>query len=177
MFEIDASVLLTSLFALTTAVVAAKLNQVHQQNLKLREALNEKKQACYFELLNFMEDLMSEKYAGREKEVQIKIKDLVNRLVFYAPTSVIKSFGDVTQHAYLNRNDPEHGMRMLKLYAELKVQIRKDLGNVTWASGESWADILRLTITDIRDFLPPGYAKDRGAKTLPDLTFKGKRLR
>jgi hypothetical protein len=148
------------------------LQSVSQQNLKLREALNEKKEKFYSDFLKFLQELIDGKFNDQDKMTE-QLKQHVNDLVYYAPTSVVKSFGDLTQHIYTqeesNKSDNYNSLRTLKLYAELRVQIRKDLGNT---KSESWLDILRLTITDIGDLVTHSYRSDRGKKTNPPMQAK-----
>lgn len=176
--SIDPSTILAGVFALVTAIVVAKLREANERNLKLREALNSEKQKVYRDLLVFL-DVLSDGGVSDDQAVA-SMKKHTSDLVFYASSGVLKSFGDVMQHVYSDGDDvvgeakDYNNLRLLKLLAELKVEIRRDLGN---AKAESWIDILRLTITDINSYMPKSYTKDRGRKTLPEMIIKDKKAR
>lgn len=179
MAQPDISTVLTGVFGITTVIIGARLQHVHQQNLKLHEALNDRKQTFYFKLMDFMEDVIDGKFQG---DVVDQMKRVVRDLIYYAPTSVVKSFGDYMQHVYAAESFTDeqkanngYDLRSLKLYAELKVQIRRDLGNAS--RRESWFDILRLTIKDIKSFIPKYSISDRGRKTNPPMKVNGKDIK
>lgn len=178
MAQADLSVILTGVFGIATVVIGAQLQKTQQQNLKLREALNDRKQKFYFEMLRFLDALIEDKFKGDAIE---STKDMMRELVYFAPTNVVKGFGDFMQNIYAtDKADDEQdkkarNMKTLKLYAELKVQIRRDLGNAK--RSESWMDIQRLTTHDIHEYVPKSFHMDRGKRTRPQMIVGDKKIR
>lgn len=61
-----------------------------------------------------------------------------------------------------------------RLYGDLVVQIRKDLGHVKWFESESWLDVVRLKIKDIDDYIPNKNRGQRLTHTMPGMLINGK---
>ena len=82
------------------------------------------------------------------------------------------------KHYYTNEDPEIQVLRGRKLLAELTVQIRRDLGHdTTFFRKETWLDILRFSIRDIRDYIPSSKIKDRGKKTKPVMVNNHKRIK
>ena len=179
--SIDGSTVIAGAFAFATAIAGALLQRANEQNIKLRESLNKKKQKFYAKLLEFLQDLIDGVYDSPEeknKEALVKVREIFQEAVHYASPEVIKSFGDLMQHFYLSdETSMEYRLRGRKLYFELAVKIRKDLGHSSFLRRESWLDLMRISIKDISLYVPKKYSKDKSRKTHPAIEYEGKKIR
>jgi hypothetical protein len=167
--------------AVTSVVLGTRLQKANELNLKLRDSLNTKKMSLYQELFSLLDDLIDGKY-DRDDNNYDELRELIQgkfkEAAYYASPEVVKSLGDLMQHYYTN-DDPEiHVLRGRKLFAEMVVQIRKDLGHdTTLTRKESWLDILRFSIKDISDYIPAKKRNDRGKKTKPVMIVNSKEIK
>ncbi len=178
----DLTSILAGFFGLLTVVVGARLTYVNQQNIKLREGLNKKKQQTYFGLLEFLTKLQDMNDATEEETAEIvrSLKSYFKEIMYYGSPGVLKALGDY-MHFFYSEFDSERDITkdetnifQFKLYGELVIQIRKDLGHVKWTESESWLDVIRLTIKDIDEYIPEKFRADRGKKSSPPITINGK---
>jgi hypothetical protein len=176
------TIITSSIAAITTVVtviVSSRLQKANEKNIKLRESLNKKKMAFYQEILAFLDDMIDGKYEESDTD-QLKefIQGKFKEAAYYASPEVIKSLGDLMQHYYTNKDLDIHVLRGRKLFAELTVQIRKDIGHDTrFHRRETWLDVLRFSIKDIHQYVPKNKAKDRGKKSQPDMVLGKKRIK
>ncbi len=177
--------IVTSVIAATTTLVTVlwgnRLQKANELNLKLRDSLNAKKMSFYKDLLSFMGDMIDGKYDRHDDnydDLRGMIQDKFKEAAYYASPEVIKSFGDLMQHYYTDSNPDILVLRGRKLLAELTVQIRIDLGhNASSFRKETWLDILRFSIKDIKDYIPTAKVKDRGKKTKPAMVRNKEKIK
>lgn len=172
---------IAAIAAVTTVILSARLQKVNELNIKLKASLGEKKTAFYQDLLSFLEDIIDGKY-DREDEDYTEFREFMQKkfkeAAYYASPEVLKSLGDLMQHYYTNIDADTHVLRGRKLLAELTVQIRKDLGHDSpFYRKETWLDILRFSIKDIRDYIPAKHIGDRGKKTRPSMLHVKKKIK
>lgn len=181
----DWSSALTGAFGGIAVISVAMLQNKSQQNLKLKESLNDKKQLFYEDSLKFFSEYLDGNLSEKEiDEIAKKIRSINQEIIYYAPTKVVKSFGDLVQHLYKDAQDDELASTLFtvkskKLFAELEVQIRKDLGHARGRlyNKETWLDMMRITTTDIDEYIHKRYHRERGEKTRPDISYKGSRVK
>lgn len=176
--------LITSGIAATAAVfsviLSARLHKVNELNIKLKSSLGEKKTDFYQDLLSFLGDIIDGKYDSEDEnygDLRDFIQEKFKEAAYYASPEVLKSLGDLMQHYYTNEDQDIYTLRARKLFAEMTVQIRKDLGHDTpFYRRETWLDVLRFSIKDIHEFIPAKEIKDRGRKTRPSMIQNKKKI-
>lgn len=152
---------------------AAIIGFIYNKNLKLREEQNSNKRDAYISLIKTLDSARSGKPVKSDA-----MNKHAQEVVYFGSTGVLKAFGDYQQFIFssihdgsLQINDEDDQMLWMKLLGELMFQIRKDLGNLRWRDriifrkkSERWHDPLRLTITDVEDYIPNRYRDRRGRK-------------
>jgi hypothetical protein len=175
----DWSSILAGTFGILSVVVGTRLTYVNQQNIKLREGLNKKKQKAYVDLIELINDLQEGDDQNLDENIA-KLKKYFKQILYYGSPGVLKALGDYMQFIYnefddsKNFDEDQTNLFHHKLYGELVVQMRKDLGHVKWFESESWLDVLRLTITDIDQYVPESSRKSRGSRTQPPIVINKK---
>lgn len=180
----ELQIVIAVIAAITTiisVILGARLQKANELNIKLRDSLSEKKATFYQDILSFLDDLIDGKYDRDDDNyeelrefMQSKFKDAA----YYGSPDVIKSLGDLMQHFYTNNDPSVHVIRGRKLFAELAVQIRKDLGHTSSIfRKETWLDVLRFSIKDISTFIPQHKIKDYGKKTGPVMIHDGRKIK
>ena len=109
-----------------------------------------------------------------------KAKKINNKIIFFASSKVLKASGDFMQHLYRQQKRKglsagqidDNNFTNLKLYAELVVAIREDLGIDGPWTRVSWADIVRPTISDLDEYTPSRFSRNRKRRTLPYVRFR-----
>jgi hypothetical protein len=161
-----------AVLGIISALLLAKLQSLLSENAKLREDVNSQKHKIYVELTDLLQSLMDGKSVDDPAK---RMKDINNKIVFFASAKVLKAVGDFMQHLYRVRKisfssdekEEDENFKTLKLYAELMSAIREDLGVDKVWSRVSWADIIRPTITDLNEYTPRRFARNRKRRTLP----------
>lgn len=170
---------LAAITAISTVVVGARLQKSNEINARLRDSLSKKKERFYKEILAILDGLIDGEY-DRDDGDYTEIRDVIagkfKEAAYYASPEVIKSFGDLMQHYYTNEDADLHVLRARKLFAELTVQIRKDLGHTSsFRRKETWLDVMRFSIRDISKYIPKKTG-DRGVKTGTPMIYEGKKI-
>jgi len=174
----DWSSLFAGVFGVLTVVIGARLTYVNQQNIKLREGLNEKKRETYIALLNFLSEL--EDGEADQARVTKDLKRYFKEVLYYGSPGVLKALGDYMRFFYTEWDssrgeDDQTNLYQFRLYGDLVVQIRKDLGHVKWLESESWLDVIRLKIKDIDSYIPEKDRKMRAQHTEPEMLINGRK--
>lgn len=135
----------------------------------------------YQEILKFLDEMIDGEYDNVDddyEELRSFLQAKFKEAAYYASPEVIKSLGDLMQHYYTNENPEIHVLRGRKLFAELTVQIRRDIGHETSIfRRETWLDVLRISIKDIHEYIPNPKVKDRGKKTRPTMVLNKMKIK
>ncbi|HSX45734.1 MAG TPA: hypothetical protein VLG27_01870 [Candidatus Saccharimonadia bacterium] len=172
---------LAGAFGLLAVIIGARLTYVNQQNIKLREGLNKEKQKTYIALLEFLSELEDNAASADQDQVATELKKYFKQILYYGSPGVLKALGDYMQFFYTEYDESrdfktdQTNLFQYKLYGELVVQVRKDLGHVKWLETESWLDVIRLKIKDINEYIPEKGRGYRGEGTKPSMLLNKKK--
>lgn len=167
--------IISVILAALSAILIAKVQAIITENSKLKEELNTEKHEVYTELLNFLRSLLDNRFKG---DLVAKTQELNEKIILLASAKVLKAFGDLMQNIYMNpkikdeKRRERKGFQTLRLYGELVIAVREDLGIDKKYTRVSWADILRPGTNDMNEYLPIGYVHHRNRRTLPWVNYR-----
>jgi hypothetical protein len=169
--------ILVAILGIVSALLLAKVQSLLSENAKLREEVNQQKHEVYTKLAGLLKGIID---GDEVQDIDKKFNELNNKIIFFASAKVLKAFGDFRQHIFKAVNPSglsakkieDNNFQTLKLYAELIVAMREDLGIDRMWTRLSWADVVRPHTTDIKEYTPRRFSRHRKRQTLPVVRFK-----
>ena len=144
-------------------ILKSKLEELRAE----REKLRSERRKVYGEILDpyirLFAGLKGDEKA-REKHQREALKQLASfeyrknsfDLSLFGDDNVVRAYNDLMQHAFQaaqsEQEEKHHGIKMIKLWGKLLLEIRKSLGNKKTKLTEK--DMLRSMIVDIDTILP-----------------------
>lgn len=155
---------LTWSLGLVAAYLAVRWQSAAQENKTLRDKLNKKKEDLYIEIIKlYMEAVNGE---VEQEEMIDKMRKINEKLTLTASNNVMLVYGDMMQTFMNIKTGAE--LEGIRLFGELILAMRKDLGHKDWLNSLYWFDPMRTFIKDIGKNLPERFrgCRKRYNKTL-----------
>jgi hypothetical protein len=148
-YSISYSEIIIGILTLTATSFGFIIKEQRDKIRTVRNQLSEKKYGVYNDVFSVFFNLIRGQKGfteNNEQELADKIISIKKDLLIYAPDNILKKFLEWNRFIANNEGDLKHA----KIYLELFVLIRKDMGNHKTEINE--ADILKLIMTTDSEF-------------------------
>lgn len=148
-YSISYSEIIIGILTLTATSFGFIIKEQRDKIRTVRNQLSEKKYGVYNDVFSVFFNLIRGQKGStenNEQELADKIISIKKDLLIYAPDNILKKFLEWNRFIANNEGDLKHA----KIYLELFVLIRRDMGNHKTEINE--ADILKLIMTTDSEF-------------------------
>jgi len=143
-FSISLSEILVAVLIIISSGLGYIIKEQKEKIKSINDQLSEKKYNLYYDIYSIFFDIIKAEKGMKNQNIKgigTKIIDLKKDLLIYAPDAIVEKFIEWSSFASNNEGD----MRHAKIFLELYILIRKDMGHPKTLITES--DILRLIMT------------------------------
>lgn len=143
-YSISLSEILVAVLIIVSSGLGFIIKEQKEKLKSIKSQLSDKKYKLYHDVYSLFFDLIkSEKGVKKQniKAIGTRIIDIKKDLLIYAPDLIVQKF--IEWNRYLSNHEGD--MRHAKLFLELYILIRKDMGHPKTLINES--DILKLIMT------------------------------
>lgn len=145
------------ILGLVTLFFGYKWHASANENEKLKDRLNLKKDELYSNFINLYMQLVQKK--TEEKDVIEKMREFNEKLTLVGSNKVILTYGDFFQKLQQSKTE-EDNINNMRYFGELIITMREDLGNKDWLNSLKWFDVLRPWVKDMDNRISQNYFKD-----------------
>ncbi len=143
-YSFSYSELFVAILLIITSGLGFIIKDQKEKLKSIKSQLSEKKYKLYYDIYSLFFDLIKEEKSQKNKKnysLETKIIDLKKDLLIYAPDSVAEKFIEWNRYISNNEGDMKHA----KIFLELYILIRKDMGHPKTKIDE--LGILKLIMT------------------------------
>jgi len=145
--------IITWILGLIAAFFGIKWQASAKENQNIKQRLSQKKEELYTSFIEFYMELLNSN-KKTEEEIVEKMREFNQKLLLTASNKVFLTYGDLIQNFYNNSQNTKQTMR---LFGELILVMREDLGHKDWMNSLYWFDSVRPWIKDINKYTPEKY--------------------
>lgn len=146
--------IITWLLGLIAAFLGVQWKTSAKENQDLKLKLSSKKEELYTRFIQLYMDVMNEKITPENDKIVEKMRELNKEMLLVASNKVFLTYGDLMQNFFRSPDDTKQSIR---LFGELILAMREDLGHKDWKNHLYWFDSIRPWIKDSADYTPEKY--------------------
>lgn len=152
------SAIIVALITATVSIISYVSGSIVNSIMKRNEYFRHHREKPYMSLISLFYDFQSQaktNHSFTQEELAQKYYEFTKELTLWGSSKAIKAWGNWRTESARNNLDPKE---LLFEMEKVLIQLRKDMG---LKHGIKEGDLLRLSINDIDEYIPPNKSSNR----------------